>query len=279
MSDEARIALRTDFTVSELRKTPSATYLGVSSHLLPKFMANGEIVYGSGIVFALGPRKDGQRNVTGIVCDTSNGTDLDEPLELALYCRDTRSGARYAFLGRLSKSRRKLQIPNLGRQQNGKTLIRNKSSDSSQTAVGSSVQSIGKGGVSVGTSKSDISANSATPSIDGVEHVDEQNSSADIARRPRGTIVSSVVLDEVLQLLRRRAGGDDPIVRVEIAAVLTARSRSTIYRLVKQDQFPRPVLLGRAAFWKMSDLEQYRSGAWDANEQLISVSTGLQSRS
>jgi predicted DNA-binding transcriptional regulator AlpA len=278
MSEKTSIAFRTDFTVSELRKTPSATYLGVGSHLLPKFLANGEIVYGSGILFALGPRKDGQRTVTGIVCDTSSGADLDEPLELALYCRDTRSGARYAFLGQFSKSRRKLQIPDLGRQQNGETPVRNMSSDSSQTAGRSSVQSIGKGGVSVGTSKSDISANSATPSIDRVEHVNEQNSSADIARRPRGTIVPSEVLDEILQLLRRRAGGDDPIVRVEIAAVLTARSRSTIYRLVKQHQFPSPVLLGRAAFWKMSALEQYRSGAWDANEQLISAGTDLQSK-
>lgn len=52
--------------------------------------------------------------------------------------------------------------------------------------------------------------------------------------------------------------GIDPVHRINGAKLLTGLSRSTIYRLVQEGKFPRPIKLGeRASGWKQSDLEAW----------------------
>jgi len=57
-----------------------------------------------------------------------------------------------------------------------------------------------------------------------------------------------------------------PFLRMPAVTAMTGLARSTIYRLVAQDQFPRPVrLASRAVAWRRSDLDR-----WSAARPLAS---------
>ncbi|MBN2856683.1 MAG: AlpA family transcriptional regulator [Halothiobacillaceae bacterium] len=61
----------------------------------------------------------------------------------------------------------------------------------------------------------------------------------------------------------------DPIHRVPTVKLITGLSRSTIYRLIQENKFPRPIKLGeRASGWRQSDLEEWvESRASASNEE------------
>ena len=49
-----------------------------------------------------------------------------------------------------------------------------------------------------------------------------------------------------------------PLLRLPSVVLLTGLSRSTIYQMISEHRFPRPVRLGtRAVAWRRSDLEQW----------------------
>lgn len=50
----------------------------------------------------------------------------------------------------------------------------------------------------------------------------------------------------------------DPIHRIQGVKIFTGLSRSTIYRLIQEGQFPAPIKLGeRASGWRQSSLEAW----------------------
>jgi len=54
-------------------------------------------------------------------------------------------------------------------------------------------------------------------------------------------------------------GRVDRLLRVKDVSEIVSMGRSTIYRLVKKNQFPRPVKRGRSTFWRESDIQRYIS--------------------
>ena len=70
----------------------------------------------------------------------------------------------------------------------------------------------------------------------------------------------SDALAEVSQVRQSPAHGDVVAVLLRLPAVMhvTGLSRSTLYRLIADEQFPRPVRLGlRAVAWRRSDVEAW----------------------
>lgn len=52
---------------------------------------------------------------------------------------------------------------------------------------------------------------------------------------------------------------DDPILRMAEVERTTGLKKSTIYLLVKQNEFPKPISLGlRASGWLMSEINQWK---------------------
>ena len=49
----------------------------------------------------------------------------------------------------------------------------------------------------------------------------------------------------------------DRLLKVKEVAKVTAMGVSTVYRLVQQGKFPRPVKRGRSTYWKESDIKRY----------------------
>lgn len=54
---------------------------------------------------------------------------------------------------------------------------------------------------------------------------------------------------------------DDPILRMPEVERTTGLKKSTIYNLIKQNEFPKPISLGlRASGWLMSEVNQWKQG-------------------
>jgi predicted DNA-binding transcriptional regulator AlpA len=219
MIDETRKSPRNEFAVNELRKAPQGIYLGVGSHLLPKFQVKGKTLYGAGIVVALGPRHDGRRKGVHILCDTRTENELVDALELALYCRQSDSEERYAFLGSLSESRRKLKPLRTREQERGAMAVRYEdagltpkkiAADSSEKALvrqedsaarDRKKMSVGLNNLNVETKRLDDKSNA---SIEGTANTFHRNT------YPK-------ILDEILRLLRRYAEDESLICPIEMA--------------------------------------------------------------
>ena len=70
----------------------------------------------------------------------------------------------------------------------------------------------------------------------------------------------SDALAAISELRQSPAPGDVVAVLLRLPAVMhvTGLSRSTLYRLIADEQFPRPVRLGpRAVAWRRSDVEAW----------------------
>lgn len=51
----------------------------------------------------------------------------------------------------------------------------------------------------------------------------------------------------------------DPFLRISDVEAETGLKKSTIYKLIKQDEFPKPISLGlRASGWLMSEVNQWK---------------------
>lgn len=66
--------------------------------------------------------------------------------------------------------------------------------------------------------------------------------------------------EEFARLGATVAQGFDPDVRLAHVIALTSESRATIYRKLAKGEFPIPMKRGRAIFWRLSQITEYRLG-------------------
>jgi excisionase family DNA binding protein len=65
--------------------------------------------------------------------------------------------------------------------------------------------------------------------------------------------------------MRKDVVSDQPVmlIRVNEVSALVSLSRSQVYKLIKRQEFPAPIRLGRSARWRRADVERVAlEGGW-----------------
>ncbi len=67
---------------------------------------------------------------------------------------------------------------------------------------------------------------------------------------------------EFQRVAAQRTSGVDPTVRMAFVAYYLGESESNLYRRRADGQFPTPIQRGKGTFWRMSDLDAFKTGTW-----------------
>lgn len=66
-----------------------------------------------------------------------------------------------------------------------------------------------------------------------------------------------------------RKAGLDPDLKIRHVCALVQESHASVYRKIKQREFPAPIKRGKGSFWPLSQIELYKSGEWAALSSLM----------